>query len=113
MEQIIKAKPAYLHLFLGIVITVILLLLFWYINIFLYWMQFGEGASSAEEYHRLTIAVYNAYPTFLVICICLLQIYRNYYKDRFSYAKSYLFIAVLALLLFFFRNSLLSMVLGS
>lgn len=113
LGQIIKSKSDYLHLLIGIIICIILLLFLWYINIFLYWMQFGEGADSSAKYHELAVMIYEIYPALLVILVCFLQLYKNYRMGRFDYAKSYLFIAILAPMLSVFQNDILNFILGS
>lgn len=107
-KPILLSKISYLHLFIRLIIFSTLFIFLFYLNIFFYWMQFGEGASSASEYHPIAIIVYDIYPLVIFSALCIFLAFKNYKVQEYGYVKTYAIIIITIIVLYVLRNTILT-----
>lgn len=113
-KGILNTKISYIHLFLTLVISIVLLIFLMYLNIFLYYIAFGDAGTYSPKYHLLHIILtYNLIAISIIICINSLLMIRNYKLQKLSYVKSYVIVIIAMITLYFLRDILLSNIIYS
>jgi H+/Cl- antiporter ClcA len=107
-KQILQAKPHYLYLVIGLILSLATYCLIVFLNIFIWWFSFGEGESSDEKYHPISAQLYFISPLVIIYIIYCLLIYRAMQANKLLRVKSILILTVLMIVFHFMRKILLS-----
>ena len=106
-KQILFSKVSYWGLFTRLLVFSFLLLFLFYLNIFLYWMQFGEGASSALQYHPIATILYDVYPLVVISALCIFSGFKNYKIQKYGYVKIYIIVIITTIVLYVLKNTIM------
>lgn len=112
-KQILQAKPHYLYLVVGLILSSATYCLIAFLNIFIWWISFGEGADSDERHHPVSAQLYTISPLIIIYIIYCMLIYKSLQANKPSRLKSILIFGVLMIVFHFMRKILLSEVLYS
>jgi hypothetical protein len=112
-KQILQAKPHYLYLVIGLILSSATYCLIAFMNIFIWWIWFGEGADSDERNHPIAANLYAISPLVIIYIIYCLLIYKSLQANKLPRVKSILILTVLMIVFHLMRTFLLSGVIYS
>lgn len=112
-KQIFLVKPHYLYLIIGLILSSAIYCLIAFLNIFIWWIWFGEGADSDERHHPISAQLYAISPLIIIYIIYCILIYKSLQANKPSRLKSILILGVLMIVFHFMRKILLSEILYS
>jgi cytochrome bd-type quinol oxidase subunit 2 len=113
LKQILLAKTHYLYLIIGVILSSVIYYLITFLNIFIWWFSFGEGADSDERNHPVAAQLYAISPLIIIYIICCLLIYKSLQADKLSRVKSLLILMVVMVGIHFLRYPILSSILNT
>jgi uncharacterized BrkB/YihY/UPF0761 family membrane protein len=112
-KQILQAKSHYLYLVIGLILSLATYCLIVFLNIFIWWIWFGEGADSDERHHPVSAQLYTISPLIVIYIIYCVLIYKSLQAGKLPRVKSLLILGVLMIIFHFMRKILLPEVLYS
>jgi hypothetical protein len=110
LKQILQAKTLYLFILIGLLLTSALYALVSFINIFIWWIWFGEGADSDKIYHPVVAQLYIISPLIIIYVIYCLLIYKSLKSNNLPRVKSFIILMLLMIVVHLMRHVLLSLI---
>jgi hypothetical protein len=113
LKQILLAKTHYWYLIIGFILSSTIYTLITFLNIFIWWFSFGEGADSDERNHPIAAQLYATSPLVIIYIVYCLLIYKNLQTNNLPRVKSLLILTALMIVFHFMRNIILPTIITS
>lgn len=114
MKEVLNVKTAFRHLSIVFILTLFICVLLYMLGIpLIYWVTFGEGASSDRIYEMpIHIIIENWGALIIILLACAIAMKYNLNKRDIRHSKSYLITAMVISVLYIFRNPIIDVFIG-